>query len=519
MKILDLVTIVSAMLLAPFAASAQSDEEIGLRNIDRAIAIADATWSKNMKGSDTNLYMADVYDTVDGSVSGPSDVWPLTAAIEAHCSILEAIEAARKVVPGVYEEESGIYSHRLELLIDNLEYYRGTYRLQSYASNREWSPYAVPRASKRGAANVTGILNVYDDQMWLSRELIRAYRLTGKKEYLELATYLADYVIDGWDCWRDADGNEYGGITWGPGYNSKHSCSNGPIIQPLVWLAEIYAGTGEEMVYYYRDVNNNAKKEMRDRSELYLEFAKKVYDWQKAKLGDGTGVYWDMMGAVKGEIEVYRGYRQHVDCHGPGGTFYSYNTGTMLGGGASLFKATGDAGVKADVEKTSKVALSKFARYVRKHGVYEFSTDKDALNGFNTWFNNVLMRAYVDAESVIENSSALNTFKAFQYNLDYAFDNHNRGDMLPIHLLDGWGDETKTKGFHQFTFVSQYALLGRRLFERSMSGIDSVAADKADSDDKVYTVEGIYKGRYDDMKDSLPCGIYVVGNRKIFVDK
>lgn len=62
---------------------------------------------------------------------------------------------------------------QLNQLIDNLEYYRGSLKLSSYAtSNKEWTPYAVPRASQRGAADVTGILNVYDDLMWLSRELI-----------------------------------------------------------------------------------------------------------------------------------------------------------------------------------------------------------------------------------------------------------------------------------------------------------------------------------------------------------
>lgn len=487
-----------------------TDGELAMRNIDRAMAIADAVWDKCMIGTPDNMHMADSYDTTNGKVSGPSDVWPFTAAIEAHCSILEALEAAN-----VFDDNYDIYKTRLELLIDNLEYYRGTYRLPSYASNRQWSPFAVPRAGERGKADVTGILNVYDDQMWLSRELIRAYRITDKSEYLDLATYLADYVIDGWDCWRDAAGNEYGGITWGPGYNSKHACSNAPIIQPLVWLAQIYNGTGDETTWYYRDKDNNVRQETVPRAELYLDFALKIYDWQKSKLGHSSGVYWDMMGGLKGDIEVSRGYRQHVDCGGPGGTFYSYNTGTMLAGGAELYNATGDKSLKNDMDKTSAGAFNTFAHYVRKAGVYEFNTDKTAMEGFNTWFNNVLLRAYVDSEPLSEGNVAKRAIDNHQKCLDYAFENHNRDNMLPIHLIDGWGDETKTKSFHQFTFASEYALLATRLLNRGTAGLDCVTECPAEADASIYTLGGMFLGRYDEISDSLQEGFYVTSQRKV----
>lgn len=506
------------LLAWTFNAQALTDRELAVRNIERAIDIADATWEKCMIGTPDNMYMADSYDTANGNVSGPSDVWPLTAAIEAHCSILEAVMAAHNSSPDLYASYFEIYTTRLGILIDNLDYYRGTYRLPSYASNRQWSPFAVPRSAKRNEANVTGILNVYDDQMWLSRELIRAYRITKEDRYLDLATYLAEYVIDGWDCWRDSDGNEYGGITWGPGYNSKHSCSNGPIIQPLVWLAQIYDGTGEETTYYYRDAKNDVRQETRLRSELYLEFARKVYDWQKAKLGNGSGVYWDMMGAVTGEIEVSRGYRRHVDSGAPGGTFYSYNTGTMLGGGAELYKVTGDKSLKKDIDLTSSAAFSTFARYVRKPGVYVFNTDKNAMEGFNTWFNDVLLRAYVDAEPFADGNVAKRAIDNHQKCLDYAFENHNRGNMLPIHLIDGWGEETRTKGFHQFTFASEYALLARRLLEsEAVSAITLTTVDYTKEDDSVFSLGGIYCGKYSEIKSFLPAGYYVVNRNKIFI--
>jgi uncharacterized protein YyaL (SSP411 family) len=59
---------------------------------------------------------------------------------------------------------------------------------------------------RKGKANVTGVLNVYDDQMWLVRELLEAYHLTGQERYLQEAEYLTAYVLDGWDCTLDEKG-------------------------------------------------------------------------------------------------------------------------------------------------------------------------------------------------------------------------------------------------------------------------------------------------------------------------
>src|SRR5690606_40663265 len=102
----------------------------------------------------------------------------------------------------------------------------------------EWTVYGVNRGNSKGGAQVEGIENVYDDQMWLIREFLEAYKVTGNELFLEKAEYLTAYVLDGWDCTIDENGNEVGGISWGPGYVTKHACSNGPMISPLVWRSE-----------------------------------------------------------------------------------------------------------------------------------------------------------------------------------------------------------------------------------------------------------------------------------------
>lgn len=520
-KYLITVSLLVCALTGTYAAN-DDDHQTAVRDIKRAMAMVDAAWSKTIIGSADNMYMADIYDTESGEASGTSDVWPYTAAIEAHCSLLEALNLVKDSEAELYASKYEVYKKQLGLLIDNLEYYRGTYKLASYAtSSKECSPYAVPRASERGAANVSGILNVYDDQMWISRELIRAYRLTGTEAWLERATYLVDYVLEGWDCWRDADGNEYGGITWGPGYNSKHACSNAPVIQPLVWLHDIYKDSGKECKYYYRDASNKVKNETRQRADLYLEFAQKVYNWQRQNLLHESGLYWDMMGADN-TIKTQRGYRQHVDCGEASGSLFSYNTGTMISGAAELYRATGDETLKTQMNTTVATSLGKFARYVRAHGAYLFNTDESALNGFNTWFNDVLLRSYADAYPYAEDNKAATALKSCQTCLDYAFDNYNRDNMLPIRLFDGWGDEVKTKPFHQFAFASEYAEIATWLLkkEQQSTGISSISVSAPFSHaGSVYTLSGVKVCDNAEQQASLPRGIYVVGNKKCVLGK
>jgi len=542
MKLTTCLLSLGVCLASPYVAKAELTEtqQLAKRNVERAMAIIDATWDKGaIVKSNTNIAMCDVFDINVDDKSGPSDVWPYTAAIEAHCSLLEAMDALNELgdeaTSKFVAENRAHYADRLNLLIDNLEWYRGSYQLPSYATaSKTVSPYAVPRAWARGKADVSGILNVYDDQMWIARELIRAYNVTDNREYLERAVYLTDYVLEGWDCWHDENGKEYGGITWGPGYNSKHACSNAPIIQPLVWLSDIYKElensnllTDEEKAYrfYDRDENNKVyvvKDNATPRSERYLQFAAKVYNWQKEHLyNPDKKVFWDMMGADN-TIKVQGGYRQHVDCGGAVGSFFSYNTGTMIAGAAELYRTTGDATLLADLKNYIAGSIKQFGvESGRNGGSYEFNTDATATQGFNTWFNDVLIRALVDALPYVDakGTNPARYLDFHQANLDNAFEKYNVGNLLPIHLRSGWGSDVKTKPFHQFSFASEYGILAKRLLSDDNGGasVEEVCRDPFDEGTEVYTLSGIKLGAYSDVKDTLKDGIYIIGNKKVAI--
>lgn len=521
--------IAGAVCLMPFChvSSSAQTKSVAVTNLKRAIAILDSTYTKCFSGNSSDLKMYDTYDLTARKGNGTADVWPYTAAMEATNSVLEALDALKDDDPNLYAQYHDKYVSQLKDLLNNLEYYRGTYTLHSYASVRTWSIYGVHRASTKDNATVTGIENVYDDQMWLVRELMRAYKLTSYRSFLLKARYLADYVIDGWDCVRDANGDEYGGITWGPGYNSKHSCSNGPIIQPLVWLYEQYAKPTEtaDYTYYYCDESNNRVTSKRKRSEVYLEFAKKIYAYQKSHLLMPSGVYWDMMGSKSNKFEYdtigTNIFRAHVDVNEPNGTAYTYNSGSMLSGAAELYRITGEESYLTDIKDLSAATWKQFATVgKRSNGVlhYQFPVDDTATNGFNTWFDNVLMRAYWDA-CKYDDTYPVKALDSFQYILDYGYDNYLTQGMLPINLFKGWNGETVTKGFHQLAFAAEYAVLAK--WQKQLAtGI--VSAEVKTNHDKmdVYSINGIMvrsQAPTDTAVSGLPHGAYIVNKKKVIL--
>jgi hypothetical protein len=442
--------------------------ELAALNLSKAVALADTAFAHYFTGETMKMlrYYNPVTHTNETEVGS---VWMYTSAIEAVNSIMESLKAMQKQVPELYANNYDRYKEILAKLYDNLEYYAGTYTLTSYTQTREWTVYSVNRANDKGSADVSGVLNVYDDQEWLLKEMIRSYQITGEQKYLEKAEYLTDYVLDGWDCTPDANGDETGGITWGPGYVSKHSCSNGPIVSPLVWLYEIYRGKSDMITYRKVDLNGKRYEVTAKKADYYLEFAKKVYAWQKKYLMDDTGVYYDLISASAGEpqyeeVDGVR-YRKGLALTTPSGTRYTYNSGTMLSGCADLYRVTRMSEYLSDVKALSTASFNTFATKDNpREGYYGYPVE-----GFCPWFNDVLMSGYASAVNyALDAATALNTYQA---NLDYAWANFQKDGILPINLLVGWSQTTtnnNVESMFTFAYAAEYAVLAnyqRKVFE------------------------------------------------------
>jgi hypothetical protein len=435
------------------------------QNLLRAMELADAAVTAHFTGD--GMAMARFYNPFTGVRSTEKgSVWMYTSSIEAVNAILHALEAHKEEGnPALYDQHFAKYTQLLDKLIDNADYYQGTFELVSYTQTKEWSVYGVNRGGSKGSAQVAGIENVYDDQMWLVRELLESYRLTNKVAYLEKAEYLTEYVLDGWDCTRNASGAELGGIPWGPGYVTKHACSNGPMVSPLVWLHELYKGKNDEVTHRYIDAadKQTRKTEQVKKTDYYLDFARKIYSWQKTQLLRGDGVYDDMRGGCtpgSPQTQTVDGvvYRVGTTCPDRVGPAITYNSGTMLSGGADLFRATNDNLYLEDSKKLSTSSFQFFAKLGQtKPGYYTYD-----ISGFRNWFNGVLMRGYVD---IYPSHQAVAPYlESFQKNLDYGYDNFKHNGFLPTNLLLGWSRDNAnndTEGMFSFAFAAEYAVLSR----------------------------------------------------------
>ena len=440
------------------------------QNLLRAMELTDNAVSSHFTGE--GMAMARYYNPyTDVRSEEKGSIWMYTSAIEAVNAILHGLKAQKeKGNATLYNDHFSRYSQLLQRLYDNADYYLGTFQLVSYTQTKSWSVYGVNRGNSKGSAKVEGIENVYDDQMWLVRELLEAYKLTNNNAYLQKAEYLTEYVLDGWDCTRDANGEEIGGIPWGPGYVTKHSCSNGPMVSPLVWLYELYKNKSDEVTYRYIDAadGKTRKAQQMNKSDYYLDFAKKIYDWQKKFLLRSDGVYDDMMGGCSPgspQTETVNGvvYRKGTTCRDRVGPAITYNSGTMLSGAADLFQATGDNSYLEDAKTLSDASFNYFAKLGQtKAGYYTYD-----ISGFRNWFNGVLMRGYADVYSDYPGvGSYLNSF---QQNLDYAYDNFIYKGFLPTNLLVGWSydnSKNRTEGMFNFAFAAEYAVLARHELEK-----------------------------------------------------
>lgn len=454
----------------PAIAETKQNKELAARNITRSVAILDTALAHYFKGEE--MVMGRFFNPYTGKLSDEKgSVWMYTSAIEAVNSLLVALQKAQQQGhQDLYDQHFNRFEKILSSLYANADYYLGSFELVSYTQTKTWEVYAVDRANEKGKANVTGILNVYDDQMWLIRELLDSYKITGNPKYLEKAEYLTDYVIDGWDTTRDENGNENGGIPWGPGYVTKHACSNGPLISSLVWLHEIYKDKEDQITYRYIERNGRRSAKKRSKKEHYLDYAKKVYNWQRDNLLNNKGVYTDMMGGCgdcKISYETVEGikYRANTKLTEAVGEPYTYNSGSMISGASDLYRATGERKYLEEGSELAKNSFLVFASLGQEiPGYYSYN-----VKGFRNWFNGILLRGYKDLS--MNDSNVYQYIKSFQENLDYGYEHHNYKGFLPTNLLTGWQNdknEQGVEGMFQFAFAAKYSLLATLEFDKTI---------------------------------------------------
>lgn len=247
--------------------------------------------------------------------------------------------------------------------------------------------------------------DVYDDNMWIAREFLNAYETLNDESLLTKCEETIEYCLTGWDSSINSDtGAEWGGIYWGPDYLSKHACSNGPIISTLVRLSKI-----------------NPDKVVNGRT--YLQWAKDVYDFGLKTFKMSNDLYGDMIGTEKsGGVTTSHG---SLDT-----TAYTYNTGTMISGGAYLYEATKDEKYLNQAKKSMKASFEYFGDDEVLNGYYQFPL------GTTIWFNLTLFQGYYDL--LLVDDSASEYLALIQKSIDFAYNNYLYDNYLPVNWVSGW---------------------------------------------------------------------------------
>lgn len=464
MKIKNLLVAVSLLMTLSANGQTTESENVAVRNTQRSMTLLDNAMKKFYNNS--NRHIAMNYNTATHQPEGEVSVWEYTSAYEAVNSVIEALESVKAVAPDLYKANHNKYVKLLDEIYKGMQMYKGTFSLPSYTGRNTWTVYAVDRGADPADKDYKE--NVYDDQMWIMREDVRAYRLTGKKEYLDDAYRLARYDLDGWDCTLDANGKEYGGITWGAGYTSKHACSNGPIVSPLAWLAEEYKTSNKKENYYTLNASGTRVSNSVSAYDYFLNFARKVYDYHVNTFYNVENhLFWDMRGG-KGDwtTRTIDGveYRQHVDIGDCSGATYTYNTGSVISGAADLYRLTGDKTYLDDIKEFIKDATTGFTRPIAftnggKRVVLHVYHDKyDKVELGRAWFNDVLIRSFIDANEV-DHSLGVKGIEYAQQNLDYAYDNNLVDGILPTNLVEFGNSSVALQ--QEMSFISVYAQLAK----------------------------------------------------------
>lgn len=214
--------------------------------------------------------------------------------------------------------------------------------------------------------------NVFnDDMLWLANSCLRAYAATNDQEYKDVAVFLWERIKL---SWSDVFG---GGITWKQDSpKQKNAVSNGPAIILAMRLYQL------------------------DKKTEDLEWAKKIYTWQKNNLVDPvTGAVWDNISEVNGVIVTNKDW------------VFTYNMGTWIGSGIRLYKATNDQTYLDDALKCGRTVL--ISPKLLSEGLL-----RDEGQGDGGLFKGVLVRYFTELiEEPTINSTDKEKFAAFlKYN-------------------------------------------------------------------------------------------------------
>jgi hypothetical protein len=235
-----------------------------------------------------------------------SYLWPFSQALAATVTLANAPTLAKTISRELQPRIVGLQDY---LDTNNSGAPEGVYTSSLAAYDGTVAPPAGPGGPK-----------YYDDNDWVGIELARLYKLTHSPALLGSAEGIMAFEMAGWDASPTLGCP--GGI---PFTNTLENTQRNTVTT---------APAAELGLQLYGITHNTA----------YLQFAEMAYEWVRRCLLQPSGLYADHVNR--------QGVQEPTD--------WSYNQGTMIGAGALLYQATGNAAFLYEARQTAAAAQKFF---------------------------------------------------------------------------------------------------------------------------------------------------------------
>lgn len=253
-----------------------------------------------------------------------------------------------------------------------------------------------------------------DDMEWNALTMLRLYNVTKDQKYLDTAQELWGWIKDAWS--EDVGG----GIRWCTGSwetFTKNACSNGPA---AIIAARMYQITQDE-----ED----------------LEWAKKIYEWQKQTLVvSSTGEVKDHIVVESAEVS---------------GSALTYNEGTYVGAGVELYNITKDVVYLNDAKRAANYTISTLVNS-------SSNVLRDGGTGDNGLFKGIFMRYFLELIKVNDlEETYRHKFVTFLNNNAYVLWTTGvyKGGVYEDNLLFGSSWDSSPVSFTQLTSQASGCML------------------------------------------------------------
>jgi rhamnogalacturonyl hydrolase YesR len=278
-----------------------------------------------------------------------------------------------------------------------------------------WDVSRTPYAFQSYPTEYGGGDRFYDDNAIAGIDDVLAYKVTNEEKYLRRAEDALAFDMSG------ESQDQGGGIFW-----SEQKRLNNPTDPNTVKAANSSALSVTLALKLYQITEK----------PQYLNFAERVYNWNKTTLQDPTDKnYWNDIHAITGKINK---------------TKWAYNSGAMITNAVLLYKITDDAAFLDEAKVVARASYNYFTTEIPGLGRFFPSHDP--------YFTMHLFRAYLDLYEVDKNPEYINTLIM---NVDYAWKSARNSSGF---FLEDWSGKTRGREhwlINQTCMVEIYALISK----------------------------------------------------------